>query len=77
MWTKSRFAQWEVEGAIRERIDHARHEAELGHLARKARGVQAGLLTRGWRWLVLRGKAGWAAARSALATQSRPGPECC
>jgi len=77
MWTKSRFAQWEVEGQIQERINYARHQAELGRLARMARGTEVGPVRRGWRWLVLRGKAGLDAARSALVTHPRPGPECC
>jgi hypothetical protein len=36
-WMNSRFAQWEVEGSIRERIQKALHEAEQGRLAQSTR----------------------------------------
>jgi len=39
MWMKSRFAQWEVEGQVRERVACALHETEHGRLARTAQGA--------------------------------------
>ena len=36
-WMNSRFAQWEVEGSIRERIQEALHEAEQGRRAQSTR----------------------------------------
>ena len=36
-WMNSRFAQWEVEGSIRERIQDALHEAEQGRLVQSTR----------------------------------------
>ena len=36
MWMKSRFAQWEVEGQVQERVTCALHEAEHERLARTA-----------------------------------------
>jgi hypothetical protein len=47
MWTKSRFANWETEGAVRERVDKALAESEQRRLAEVAAGSQdMGLLGR-------------------------------
>ncbi len=43
MWMNSRFAQWEVEGQVRERVNNALREAEHGQLLRTARGAKSGL----------------------------------
>ena len=38
MWMKTRFAQWEVEGQVRERVNGALVECEQGRLAAVAAG---------------------------------------
>lgn len=40
MWMKTRFAQWEVEGQVRERVNNALAASQQGRLAREARGDQ-------------------------------------
>ena len=40
MWMKTRFAQWEVEGQVRERVNNALATSQQGRLAREARGDQ-------------------------------------
>lgn len=39
MWMNSRFAQWEVEGEVRQRVSGALHEWEQERLARAARST--------------------------------------
>ena len=41
MWMKTRFAQWEVEGQVRERVNRALTECEQGRLEKTARGDPA------------------------------------
>jgi hypothetical protein len=84
MWTKSRFANYETEGAVRERVNKALAEGEQRRLAKTARGSQnMGLFGRvlanfgaGLAWLAARAKTGRLAARSAVetapATSSEP-----
>jgi hypothetical protein len=39
MWLKTRFAQWEVEGQVRERVNDALAEGEQARLARTVKGI--------------------------------------
>jgi hypothetical protein len=41
MWMNSRFAQWDVEGEVRERVNGALHQWERERLARTARSGEA------------------------------------
>jgi hypothetical protein len=41
MWMNSRFAQWEVEGEVWQRVNGTLHEWEQERLARTARGAKA------------------------------------
>ncbi len=73
MWIKSRFATWEAEGQVEERIQRALGEGERWRLARIARGVDTGrhhgrLLapaSRRLHWLAERA-AGWLAGRTTM-----------
>jgi hypothetical protein len=40
MWMKTRFAQWEVEGQVREHVNNALAASQQGRLAREVRGDQ-------------------------------------
>ncbi len=42
MWMNSRFAQWEVEGEVRERVRSALRETEQGRMLRAAQNAGAG-----------------------------------
>jgi hypothetical protein len=83
MWMKSRFAQWEVEGDVRERVNHALRQAEYARLAQKANGAEAELarggwrrsVKRGWRWLAVGVEAVLSAVWSSLADRSEPKQE--
>ena len=83
MWMKSRFAQWEVEGAVRERVNHAMRQAEHARLAQEANGAEAELVRggrrrsvkRGWRWLAVGVEAALSAVWSSLADCSEPKQE--
>ena len=39
-WNKTRFAQWEVEGEVRQRVGKALAEAERGRVASQCQGVR-------------------------------------
>ena len=68
MWMKSRFATWEAEGQVEERIQRAFCEGERWRLGQIARGQEAGrhyshfpaTASRGLHWLAGR-VAGWLA----------------
>jgi len=79
VWMDSSFAQWEVEGEVRERFVRAQREVEQARLARKAAGAEARLApgSRGWHWLVQHGKASWDAVRLVLNNGFEPKEECC
>jgi hypothetical protein len=70
MWIKSRFATWEAEGQVEERIQRALDEGERWRLGQRARDTKAGhnrgrlLATarRELRWLGGRAR-GWLASR--------------
>jgi hypothetical protein len=80
MWMKSRFAQWEVEGQVRERVTCALHEAEQGRLVRTAQGAGTwytpgqvlGTLGSGLSLLLGWAEARLRAVRSWVETPSRP-----
>jgi hypothetical protein len=42
MWMNSRFAQWEVEGQVRERVSSALRETEQSRMLRAAQNAGAG-----------------------------------
>ena len=66
MWTKSRFANWETEGAIRERVDKALAEGAQRRLAKTASGSQD-------RHLLERTSASLRAGLARLTARAKPG----
>jgi hypothetical protein len=72
MWTKRRFASWEVEGQVQERIDKALGEAERWRVGNTARGSRRKhllepILTRlgeSLAWLPARAETVWLSLRS-------------
>lgn len=80
MWTKSRFANWETEGAVRDRVDKALAEGEQRRLAKAARaGQDRHLVGRmrttfkaGLAWLASRAKAERVPAQSTIEPASDP-----
>lgn len=73
MWTKSRFATWEAEGQVEERVQRALCEGERWRLGQIARGAKAGhnrglflaSACRRLRWLDGRAR-GWLAGRATM-----------
>lgn len=72
MWMNSRFAQWEVEGEVRQRVSTALHEWEHDRLARTAQRAEAvhpassvlNAVHAGLEWLTGRAAVGFQEVRS-------------